>query len=201
MSLASPRRWAATSALAAALLTTLAPVAPALAQPYAHKAAQQAASATVKVRGEVDHPRSFSLARLRSLPQHTVRVRYQTSHGAEKHTFTGPLLADVLALTQPRIDPDVKNTQLRLVVTAIGSDGYRATVAWAEIDPSFSSKKVLLALSQDGKQIDAEGPRLVVPGDIKGGRYVSGVVRLHVGNTDALDPVRGAGETTRVGTG
>ncbi|MGW6505285.1 molybdopterin-dependent oxidoreductase [Nonomuraea angiospora] len=97
---------------------------------------------TVKVRGQVARPRSFTMARLRSLPQHTVRVRYQTSHGAEKHTFTGPLLSDVLQLAEPRIDPDVKNAQLRLVVT----------------------------------------------GDVKGGRHVSGVVRLHVGDTDALDP-------------
>ncbi|MGW4966761.1 hypothetical protein ACWEPL_56875 [Nonomuraea sp. NPDC004186] len=98
------------------------------------------------MRGQVDHPRSFSMARLRGLPQHTVRVRYQTSHGAEKHTVTGPLLADVLKLAGPRIGPDVKNAQLRLFVTATGSK---------------------------------EGPRLVAPGDVKGGRYVSGVLRLH----------------------
>lgn len=88
----------------------------------------------------------------------------------------------------PRIDPDVKNAQLRLVVTATGSDDYRATLAWAELDPAFSGKKVLLAVTQDSAKLDREGPRLVVPGDVKGGRYVSGVVRLHVGDTDALDP-------------
>ncbi|MEV5407550.1 molybdopterin-dependent oxidoreductase [Thermopolyspora sp. NPDC052614] len=199
MSVGTPRRRAASFALATALLTALTPATAATAT-----AATITSGATVvgsvvgtvagpavgpvKVRGEVAHPRSFTFARLRSLPQHTVRVRYQTSHGPERHTFTGPLLADVLALTKPRIDPDVKNAQLRLVVTAVGSDGYRATVAWAEIDPAFSGKKVLLAVAQDGKKLDKQGPRLVVPGDVKGGRYVSGVVRLHVGNTDALDP-------------
>jgi hypothetical protein len=115
-------------------------------------------------------------------------VRYQTSHGPEKHTFTSPLPADVLKLTEPRIAPEVKNAQLRLFVTATGSDGYRLTVAWAELDPSFSGKKVLLAVTQDGKKLDRQGPRLVMPGDIKDGRYVSGVVRLYVGNADALDP-------------
>ncbi|MFI7135481.1 hypothetical protein ACIBQ1_58205 [Nonomuraea sp. NPDC050153] len=74
------------------------------------------------------------------------------------------------------------------MVTATGSDGYHATVAWAELDPSFSGKKVLLAVAQDGAKLDKQGPRLVVPGDVKGGRYVSGVVRLYVGDTDALDP-------------
>jgi DMSO/TMAO reductase YedYZ molybdopterin-dependent catalytic subunit len=142
----------------------------------------------VKVRGQVGRPRSFDMARLRGLPQHTVSVRYQTSKGAEEHTFTGPLLSDVLALAKPRIDPDVNNAQLRLFVTATGSDGYRAAVAWAEIDVAFSGKKVLLAVTQDGVELDKQGPRLIVPGDVKGGRYVSGVVRLYVGNADAFDP-------------
>ncbi|WP_433237192.1 molybdopterin-dependent oxidoreductase [Streptosporangium sp. CA-135522] len=138
----------------------------------------------VKVRGEVAHPRSFSLARLRGLPQHTVRVGYTTSHGPEKHIFTGPLLASVLALAKPRFDPETKNDPLRFYVTATASDGYRATVAWAELDPGFSGKKVLLAVSQDGEPLDEQGPRLVVPGDVKGGRYVSGVTHLYVGDAD-----------------
>jgi DMSO/TMAO reductase YedYZ molybdopterin-dependent catalytic subunit len=74
----------------------------------------------VKVRGQVGRPRSFDMARLRGLPQHTVSVRYQTSKGAEEHRFTGPLLSDVLALAKPRIDPGVNNAQLRLFVTATG---------------------------------------------------------------------------------
>ncbi|MFC4009959.1 hypothetical protein ACFOY2_22210 [Nonomuraea purpurea] len=48
-------------------------------------------------------------------------MRDQTFHGAEKHTFTGPLLADVLKLTEPRIDPDVKNGRLRLYVASSAS--------------------------------------------------------------------------------
>ncbi|MET7336639.1 hypothetical protein [Nonomuraea sp. NPDC005650] len=69
---------------------------------------------------------------LRGLP--SGRERYTaTAAGA---TFTGPLLTDVLKPTDPRIDPGVKNAQLRLFVTATGSDGYRATVAWAELDPA-----------------------------------------------------------------
>jgi hypothetical protein len=39
---------------------------------------------------------------------------------------------------------------------------------------------ILLAFAEDGESLAAEGPRLVVPGDIRGGRYVFGVetVRL-----------------------
>ncbi|MDP9868567.1 MULTISPECIES: molybdopterin-dependent oxidoreductase [Streptosporangium] len=186
----SPRRGAAATAIA--LLVALTPATAAAAAPtvvagpssiqQAVTGTASARAVTVKIRGHVDHPRSFTVARLRSLPQHTVHVRYETSHGPEKHTFTGPLLSEVLKPAKPRIDAGAKNAHLRLFVTATGSDGYRATVAWAELDAAFSGRKVLLAVAQDGSKLDKEGPRLVVPGDVKGGRYVSGVVRLYVGD-------------------
>jgi hypothetical protein len=58
---------------------------------------------------------------------------------------------------------------------------YAAIVSWGEIDPGFGANNVLVAYEEDGKDLCTTGPRLVVPGDIKGGRYVSGVVRLQVG--------------------
>ncbi|MEV6868486.1 molybdopterin-dependent oxidoreductase [Streptosporangium subroseum] len=169
-------------------LTTTTHAATASAGAPATTATHQASPAAppVKIRGDVAHPRSFTLARLRSLPQHTVRVRYQTSKGTEKHTFTGPLLLDVLTLAEPRFKAETKNDQLRFFAAATGSDGYRAIVSFAELDPAFSGTKVLLAVSQDGASLAAQGPRLVVPADVKGGRYVSGVVHIHVGNVDAL---------------
>jgi hypothetical protein len=42
------------------------------------------------------------------------------------------------------------------------------------------------ATAQDGAPLDAQGPRLVVPGDIKGGRYVSTVTQVYVGDVDRL---------------
>ena len=61
-----------------------------------------------------------------------------------------------------------------------GSDGYRALVAYGELDPAFENKQILLAVRQDGVSLAEQGARLVVPGDIAGGRYVTGVstVRL-----------------------
>jgi hypothetical protein len=40
---------------------------------------------------------------------------------------------------------------------------------------------VLLAVGEDDRSLADEGPRLVVPGDIRGGRSVSGVVRVRLG--------------------
>lgn len=58
--------------------------------------------------------------------------------------------------------------------------GYQALVAWAEFDPDFAGTTMLVALTEDGAPAADGRPRLVVPGDLKGGRYVSGLVRLHL---------------------
>jgi hypothetical protein len=44
--------------------------------------------------------------------------------------------------------------------------------------PDFGNRGILLAISEDGKPLPR--PRLVVPGDVKGGRYVSDLAELRV---------------------
>ena len=85
----------------------------------------------------------------------------------------GFLLFDVLNLLKPQFDPDVKNDRLRFYVSATATDDYQAIVAWGELDPGFENKPILLAVTQDGQSLASQGLRLVVPDDIRGGRYVS----------------------------
>jgi hypothetical protein len=113
------------------------------------------------------------------VPIHTMTVSFQSGPTVVQRTFTGALLHDVLSLLRPRFDAAVRNDKLRFYVAATGSDGYQAIVAWGEIDPDFENKPVLLALIEDGQSLTG-GPRLVVPGDTRGGRYVSDVVSFRV---------------------
>jgi hypothetical protein len=62
-------------------------------------------------------------------------------------------------------------------VAAVGSDGYVATVTPAEA--VVGGKQLLISLNEDG--VAQAQPRLVVSGDVKGGRYVSGVDNVVVG--------------------
>ena len=48
--------------------------------------------------------------------------------------------------------------------------------AWGEIDPGFAGNEVLLAVEEDRHPL--KRPRLVVPGDERGGRYVSDVTTV-----------------------
>ena len=118
------------------------------------------------------------MAALRTLPPHTITVTFRAGSGTETHTYTGPLLLDVLTQAGPQFDPAIKNDKLRHFISVTATDDCRALVAYGEIDPSFENKTVLLATSQDGNPLDTAGPRLVVPGDAAGGRYVTNVNRV-----------------------
>ncbi|MFJ8016283.1 molybdopterin-dependent oxidoreductase [Streptomyces sp. NPDC096339] len=153
----------------------------------------------VRVAGQVDKPYTVTLASLRALPQASVEVEYTSSKGQQKHTYQGVPLHDVLKDAQPRFDAAKKNGRLRGVVAATGGGDYRAVFAWAELDPDFAKSQILLAVSEDGKPFDdAAGPRLVVPQDTKGGRYVSELNQLWVGTVDAT--VDGAGGVPGAGS-
>ncbi len=128
--------------------------------------------------GDVARPQILDVAGLRTLPSRTITVTFKAGNGTQTHTYVGPLLLDVLNQAGPLFDPTIKNDKLRHYVSVSATDGYRALVAYGEIDPGFENKDVLLATSEDGRSLATDGPRLVVPGDISGGRYVSNVNRV-----------------------
>jgi hypothetical protein len=104
-------------------------------------------------------------------------VQFSSGKGSEKHTESGVLLSDLVAV--PTLaTTSRKNDQLAFAVLATGADGYAALVSYGEIAPDFGNSGVLLATTQDRTPLPR--PRLIVPGDVKGGRYVSDVVQLRV---------------------
>jgi hypothetical protein len=109
-------------------------------------------------------------AALAALPQQTRTVTFLAGAGAQTHTETGPALSAVLGAARL---PQGLNTW----VAAVGSDGYVATVTPAEA--WVGGRPLLISLAEDGTALAA--PRLVADGDVKGGRYVSGVYDLIVG--------------------
>ncbi|MFC0454360.1 hypothetical protein [Rhodococcus jostii] len=139
--------------------------------------APAAASDGVRVAGAVDHPLELTDAALRGYAPHTESVEFDSSKGPQAHTYVGALLSDVVDSADPR-EAESKNPLLRLVVRAAASDGYVAVVSFGEFSPDFAATPVLVAYEEDGQPLDQ--PRLVVPGDRKGGRYVSDLTDLTV---------------------
>jgi hypothetical protein len=133
------------------------------------------------VTGDVQHRLRLSIADIAAMPdQKTVEVDYHAGGGNEHHVFSGPLLLDVLAKAAPNFDPAIKNDKLRHFVSITASDAYQALIAYGELDPAFENKQILLAVTQDGASLADQGPRLAVPGDTAGGRYVTGVVEVKI---------------------
>ena len=112
----------------------------------------------------------LSAATLAALHAETRTVTFTAGDGAETHIETGPTLDAVLRAAHVR-------EGFTTWVAAVGSDGYVATVTPAEA--WVGRRPLLISLNEDGTALAA--PRLVTDGDVKGGRYDSGVYDLVVG--------------------
>jgi len=69
---------------------------------------------------------------------------------------------------------------LQHTILARGHDGYGVALAIGEIDPRFAGKEVIVAYQRDGKPMENQTFRLVVPGDAHGGRSVNDLVSLTI---------------------
>jgi hypothetical protein len=112
----------------------------------------------------------LSASTLASLPAHTLQVSFLAGTASQTHTEVGPTLQAVLRAAHVRAD-------LNTWVAAVGSDGYVAVVTPAEA--WIGQRPLLVSLNEDGQPLSQ--PRLIVDGDVKGGRYVSDVDELVVG--------------------
>jgi len=129
------------------------------------------AGAVTVVRG--DRTVTLSAATLARLPQQQRSVTFLAGPTRQTHTEQGPALTTVLLAAGI---PPVPNA----TVTAVGSDGYGATVTNGEA--LLGGRPLLLSLVEDGAALAQ--PRLVPDGDVKGGRYVSGVVTIAVARSE-----------------
>ncbi len=138
-------------------------------------------SSTIAVQGAVNTPISFTLPSLQALTPYTETVTYLSGTTTVTDTYTGALLWDVLNKAGVQTDTSVKNDILRKLVTATGMDGYQVDFALGELSPSFGNNPILVAYADTAGTLATDGfARLVVPGDLAGGRYVSNLYSLTV---------------------
>ncbi len=131
-------------------------------------------STSFSVSGAVAAPVSFDLAALQGLTPIT-----ETVGGL---TYTGVSFWDFLSKTVGiSLDPTVKNDVLNKYVVATGSDGYKVAFSLGELSSDFGNQPDMIAYAVDGQSLGSNGfARIVVPGDVKAGRWVSNLVSLEV---------------------
>jgi hypothetical protein len=135
--------------------------------------------------GAVADPTIVTPETLSALNQSTTETAtYLAGSTSTTDTYTGVSLWTLIQDAGLLTNPAIKNDVLGFGVVATGSDGYRALISLGEIDPMFGNQPDIVAYADTGKQLGPTGPdgalRLVVPGDIAGGRYVSNLVSLQV---------------------
>lgn len=141
---------------------------------------------SIELLGLVTSPGMVSVADLQTLSAQTVEVQFTSGKEDQQHTYTGVLLWDVLERAGIVTDEKIKNDTLHMYAVVTANDGYQVVISLGEIDPGFGNSPYLLAWDEDGVALagDAGPLRLVVPGDIKGGRYVSGITSIELFTID-----------------
>ena len=122
----------------------------------------------------------ITLDALKALPHKTVTVH--DPHENADEMYAGVPLIELLKQVGAPTGKDVRGKVLAEYVVATGSDGYKAVLALAEIEPDFHPGDVLVADAMNGKPLDAKaGPfRLVVTDDKRPARSVRNLVSVEL---------------------
>jgi hypothetical protein len=156
--------------------------------------------AVFKLRGRIAQEVTLNATQLRAavtagtLTQVEESVTYNAGATPTHRSYKGVRLYDLMTkLAEPLFSTTIKNPGLRYFVTATGADAYAAIIAWGDIDPGFGNRTgILIAYDERNDDVAGSdyvsladvGPRLIVPGDVKGGRYVSCIRDLRLASSD-----------------
>ncbi len=121
----------------------------------------------------------LSVTDLLKLPQVTVQVH--NAHLNREETYSGPLVSDVLARAGLNSSKETEPLILHSTVVATGTDHYYVLYSAAEMEPAFSTGKVIVAVMK-GDLPDTEGGniQLINTDGAKPARWVHGLTTLSV---------------------
>ena len=145
---------------------------------------------TIHVGGAVSQPADWTVDQLRTQFAADLKAVTYTSKDGTSHTSNCVPLMDILksaGVPMPAksgAEPDArhKNPFLHFAVAVQGRDGYMVLFSLAELMPEFGNKDAWVALDEDGSALSGrdEPVKLIVPSDVKAGRWVRGVSAISV---------------------
>jgi len=130
--------------------------------------------------------KSFNLADLQAFaganPSAQKTVSVANSAGGTD-VYTGISLNKFLSYFIKTDTAVPKNDILRDYVVATGTDGYKAVFSLGELNSAFGNQNDIIAYQLNGQNLAGTGfARIVAPGDVKAGRWVSNLASLEVGH-------------------
>ena len=122
---------------------------------------------------------TFTVGQLLDMPQVTVHVH--NAHRNTDETYSGPLLSDVLAAVGLKSTREFQPIILHSGVIATGTDHYFVLYSAAEVEPTFSIGKVIVAVMKSGLP-DTEGGliQLIDTDGAMPARWVHGLADINV---------------------
>jgi hypothetical protein len=128
-----------------------------------------------------DQSAEWTVASLAALPHTTVSV--YNEHTKANETYAGVPLIDLL--TKLGVPDKPRGKQFKLYLVAVGSDGYKVVYSLGEVTPDVHDATVLVADSEDGKPIAADGPlKMIATGEKRPARWVRNLVAIRVLTAD-----------------
>ena len=132
---------------------------------------------SVKISGEVTNPLTLyaeDLAKMKQIP-----VEMKDRSGKLRH-FTGVWLPEILGQAGVTLGTALRGENLAKYLMVKCADGYKVLFSLAELDSSFTDRKIALVFQSEGKPLSAaEGPfRVIVPGEKKPARSCLQVTEL-----------------------
>lgn len=116
---------------------------------------------------------------LLKLPQVTVKVH--NAHRNADESYTGPLLSDVLIQAGLKASKETEPLILHSSLVATGTDHYFVLYSVAEVEPSFSTGQVIVAVMKAGLPNSEGGMiELVNTVDAKPARWLHGLTDLNI---------------------
>jgi hypothetical protein len=121
----------------------------------------------------------LSLTDLANMPATTVHVH--NAHRNTDETYSGPLLSEVLARVGLNASRETQPLILHSTIVATGTDHYFVLYSGAEVQPTFSNGKVIVAVMKSGLP-DTEGGliQLINTSDAKPARWVHGLSSIAI---------------------
>lgn len=114
---------------------------------------------------------------LTAIPQTSVSV--YNEHTKANETYAGVPLMNLV--TQVGVPATPRGKDLRLYLVATGSDGYEAVYSAAEVNPSLHDATVIVAETENGKPLAADGPfKMIDTREKRPARWVRNLVAIRV---------------------
>jgi hypothetical protein len=122
---------------------------------------------------------NLTLTDLANMPATTVHVR--NGHTNAEETYSGPLLSEVLAKIGLTSSAETHSLILHSAIIATGTDHYFVVYSGAEVEPTFATGQVIVAVMKSGLP-DKDGGliQLINTSDAKPARWVHGLSGISV---------------------